>query len=105
MAKKWPQQNPNHRHPLQVEIDRLRQENAAWQNQNLLEQCNRQADEIERLNTAIRLDIEDAKATCGGDGLGCTAFRPYYNNPERRYSKCGQCPMGVLSNVREVSAA
>ena len=54
-----------------------------------------------RLREAIQLDIEDAKATCGGDGLGCEAFRPYFDNPERRYRKCGQCPMEALSNIRE----
>ncbi len=61
--------------------------------------------EIERLREAIRLDISDAKVTCGSDGKGCKAFRPYYgDNTERRYRKCGQCPMEVLSNVREATA-
>jgi len=67
-----------------------------------LEARKRDADENKRLRNAIRLDIEDANVTCGGDGLGCKAFRPYYDNPERRYRKCGQCPMDALSNVREV---
>ena len=58
--------------------------------------------EVEWLRAAIRLDIEDAQVTCGGDGMGCKAFRPYYgDDQERRYRKCGQCPMEALSNVRE----
>lgn len=36
-----------------LEIERLQQENKAWQNQGLLEQCNRQADEIERLRVCL----------------------------------------------------
>jgi len=51
---------------------------------------------------AIKADIADAKATCGRDGLGCTAFRGYYgDNHERRYRKCGQCPMEALAAIRE----
>ncbi len=50
---------------------------------------------------AIKADIANAKATCGSDGLGCAGFRGYYgDNHERRYRKCGQCPMEALSNVR-----
>lgn len=52
---------------------------------------------------AIKADIAEAKVGCGGDGLGCAAFRGYYGEGanERRYSKCGQCPMAALSNIRE----
>jgi hypothetical protein len=31
VTKKWPQQNPNHRHPLQIENERLRAEVAAYE--------------------------------------------------------------------------
>ncbi len=74
--------------------------NLAWSNCH--HDCGVLLAEIERLHDAIRLDIQDAKATCGGDGLGCKAFRPYFDDVERRYRKCGQCPMEALSNVREV---
>ena len=57
--------------------------------------------ENQRLREAIEGDIADAKAACGGDGLGCKDFRPYYgDDAERRYRKCGQCPMEALSNCR-----
>ena len=36
-----------------AEIERLKAENKAWQNQDLLEQCNRQGDYIERLRAAL----------------------------------------------------
>ena len=53
--------------------------------------------------TAMQADISDAEIVCGGDGLGCKAFRGYYGDGhERRYLKCGQCPMEALSNTREV---
>ncbi len=57
------------------EIKRLRQENAAWQNQGLLEQCNRQADEIERLRNVIHdlsqaaVDAYETVAPAGKAGL------------------------------------
>ena len=35
------------------EIERLRAENETWQNQGLLEQCNRQADRIEELEAEV----------------------------------------------------
>lgn len=58
----------------------------------------------ERLRQAIENDISDAKSQCGGDGLGCETFRQYYDNVERRYKKCGSCPMNVLANVRAAIA-
>ncbi len=54
------------------------------------------------LLAAVKEDIADAKAVCGGDGKGCEAFRDYYDNDERRYRKCGQCPMEALSATRAV---
>ena len=57
---------------------------------------------IDRLITAMKLDIADAKVVCGGDGKGCAAFRSYYSNLERRFRKCGQCPMEVTYNIREI---
>lgn len=50
-------------------------------------------------------DIENARATCGGDGLGCPAFRSYYKTPEQRWRKCGQCPMDALAGTIEALAA
>ncbi len=61
--------------------------------------------ELDRLRSAMREDLEDAKAACGGDGLGCKTFRPYSSSAERRYRLCGQCPMDALSNVRRALEA
>ena len=55
---------------------------------------------VATVEAALR-DLEDAKHTCGGDGLGCPASDPYYEHGERRYRKCGHCPMETLSNIRE----
>ncbi len=59
-------------------------------------------DVVGRLILAVFADLENAKAVCGGDGKGCKAFRDYYENEERRYRKCGQCPMDALSEIRSV---
>lgn len=58
--------------------------------------------ELSDLLKAVELDLESARAGCGGDGLGCEAFRPYYDSPERRYQKCGRCPMDALFHVRQL---
>ena len=53
------------------------------------------------LREAALLDLEEAKGVCGGDGLGCPMMRAYFDGQrERRYSKCGQCPMDALYNIR-----
>lgn len=50
---------------------------------------------------AINVDIAKARATCGGDGLGCAESFWHCDVNGRRYRKCGQCPMDVLANLRE----
>lgn len=57
-------------------------------------------DRIAALEAAVREDVEDAKAVCGGDGEGCESYRPYFDSAERRHRKCGQCPMDATSASR-----
>jgi len=61
--------------------------------------------EVARLREAINTDAAYARATCGGDGEGCAAFRPYYATTARRHQKCGTCPMAVLSESIAALAA
>ena len=56
---------------------------------------------IAKLEKAINLDISDAKAMCGGDGLGCKTFRKYYDSAQRRHQKCGQCYMDATFHIRD----
>jgi len=58
--------------------------------------------DIHRLVESVRDDIADAKSICGGDGIGCEAFRGYYGeNVTRRHRKCGHCPMAALASTIE----
>ena len=43
---------------------------------------------------AIKADIENAKAMCGGDGMGCKGFRGHN-------ADCPRCPMETLATIRE----
>ena len=47
----------------------------------------------------------EAERQCGGDGEGCAAYRGYYSSPERRWKKCGNCPMDLVADLREPLAA
>lgn len=58
------------------------------------------AEDYDALVKAIENDLADAKAVCGGDGEGCSAYRDYYDSAERRHRKCGTCPMDALFHVR-----
>lgn len=62
------------------------------------------ASRLDALLKAAERDIADAKHICGGDGEGCETYRGYYETAERRHQKCSSCPMGALSNIREVVA-
>lgn len=70
--------------------------------------ANNRADAAEERVRVLRLaaanDLEDAKVVCGGDGLGCDAYRDYYDSPARRHRKCGQCPMDALVSTRAALA-
>lgn len=60
---------------------------------------------VAELEGAISKDISDAQIVCGGDGMGCPAFRKYYEaNHERRYAKCDRCPMNAVFNIRAALA-
>ncbi len=59
------------------------------------------ASRLGALLKAAEFDIADAKHVCGGDGEGCDAYRGYYDSAARRHRKCGSCPMGALSHIRE----
>ena len=61
-------------------------------------------DLLDEIAQAIEQDECDAKAACGGDGKGCPTFRDYYDSDERRWRKCGQCPMDALHHSRAALA-
>jgi len=52
-----------------AEIKRLERDNATWQNQDLLEQCNRQADRIEELEAEIERLRHDHEESCNEQKL------------------------------------
>ena len=54
MTKKWPQQTPNHRHPLQIENDRLRAALTPF------------ADAVLKENVRLRACMERSKNSVGG---------------------------------------
>ena len=52
------------------------------------------------LMQACKDAIDDAEIVCGGDGEGCEVYREYSWPRERKWRKCGQCPMDGLSCVK-----
>ncbi len=57
---------------------------------------------LELVVQAAREDVADAKYQCGGDGEGCVRMRGRYpKSVERRWRKCGQCPMDAMISIIE----
>jgi hypothetical protein len=59
------------------------------------------SDRIAELEAAISEAVDEARSVCGGDGKGCEPYRTYNWPIERRWRKCGQCPMDTLSGCLE----
>ena len=54
---------------------------------------------LQRVIDEAKWAVADAREICGGDGQGCKEMRPYYQSVQRRWHKCGRCPMDVVSEL------
>ena len=54
---------------------------------------------IAELERACREALAEARSICGGDGNGCSVYRRYFDNAERRWHICSQCSMGLMDDI------
>lgn len=95
----------------QAEIERLRHDNevsaaAVDSYMGTADQLARDLDRADKVIDAVRQDIAEAKATCGGDGEGCATMLKYAHHAtrERRWAKCAHCPMDALTAMLKALA-
>lgn len=59
-------------------------------------------DDLKELCAIIRSEHADSLSMCGGDGEGCPAYRPHFENRQHRWRKCPHCTMEITQPMIDI---